>query len=62
MARAIKAGTKLPSLTLAPQNTLTKSTVNKYFKGDTPIAIPAISSGSSYLLKTNVLQKLGMDR
>ncbi len=60
MASAMKSGVKPPSLTVAPQNSLTKDTVDKYFKGDTPIAIPAISSSATYLLNTGVLQKLGM--
>lgn len=60
MAKAEADGDKLPALTVAPQNSLTKQNVNEYFKGADPIKAPSIDASAEYLEKTGVLQKLGI--
>ncbi|WP_162794829.1 sugar ABC transporter substrate-binding protein [Nonomuraea lactucae] len=60
MARALKDGKKLPEITVAPQNTLTKENVDTYFSGSTPKKAPPVPEGSAYLIETGILAKLGL--
>lgn len=60
MAASLKDGESLPKMTVAPQNTLTKKNVDDYFDGSRPKKAPPVPEQSSYLTKTGILRKLGL--